>query len=273
MALESTDLILVNRGGKDYKITAQDIYNYVNQYPWQDHKGGIFHVIITDPADINLDHDSVVAIVDLANGQEVDLIGQAGEFIVLTQPDATEAFRNSSGNWAFGDLTDTSQVTNMSLMLGDCPLFNSSLLYFDISNVTDMEKMFRNAQAFNQDIGNWVLSSNARSLREIFRGAQAFDQDISNWDVSNVTNMTMMFLDASAFNKDISNWDVSSVTGMDSMFMNASAFNQDLSDWCVINVSIAEGWPEPQLFSEGAVAWTLPKPVWGTCPRGENNKP
>ena len=126
--IQDTDLLLVNRGGKDYKITAQDIYNYVNQYPWRDHEGGIFHVIITDPADINVNHDSVVHIVDLANGFEVDEIGHAGEFIVLTQRDAAQAFYNSSGNWTFGNLTDTSQVTSMGSLLQDCYSFNSDVI-------------------------------------------------------------------------------------------------------------------------------------------------
>jgi hypothetical protein len=47
---------------------------------------------------------------------------------------------------------------------------------------------------------------------------------------------------------------------MDRMFDNAMTFNQDLSGWCVSNIPTA-----PFAFSSGSI-WTLPKPVWGTCP-------
>ena len=235
MSLEPTDLLVVNRGGKDYKITVQDIYNYVNQYPWRDHEGGIFHVIITNPTAINLTHSSVVHIIDLADGQEVDVIGHAGEFIVLTNPDSKQAFASSSGNWTFGNLTDTSKVTSMDGIFAECKLFNSDLSMFDTSNVLNMFNVFNNAIAFNQDI--------------------------SNWDVSKVTGTTQIFRYARTFNQDISNWDVSNMRFAEAMFNGARAFNQDLSKWCVSKIR-----NEPDEFATGTVAWALPKPVWGTCP-------
>jgi len=87
-----------------------------------------------------------------------------------------------------------------------------------------------------------------------------------------VTVMAYMFYGVTSFNQDISDWDVSSVLptftyegntleGMENMFKNATSFNQDLSSWCVTNFT-----SEPNGFTTGATAWTLPKPVWGTCP-------
>ena len=70
-----------------------------------------------------------------------------------------------------------------------------------------------------------------------------------------------MFNGVSAFNKPLNNWNVSNVTYMSDMFYNASAFNQDLSMWCVSNILIT-----PAEFDTGATNWTLPRPVWGTCP-------
>jgi surface protein len=70
-----------------------------------------------------------------------------------------------------------------------------------------------------------------------------------------------MFRGTSAFNQPLNNWNVSNVTVMNQMFSDASAFNQDLSMWCVSNI--------PNMSSEfdlNATNWTLPKPVWGTCP-------
>ena len=52
---------------------------------------------------------------------------------------------------------------------------------------------------------------NVTDISSMFSGARVFNQDIGNWDVSSVTNMSYMFLEAKAFNQDIRNWDVSSI--------------------------------------------------------------
>jgi surface protein len=98
----------------------------------------------------------------------------------------------------------------------------------------------------------------------MFFSANPFNQPLNNWDVSNVITMDEMFAsDPSglAFNQDISGWDVSSVTNMNYMFQFATSFNLDLSGWCVTNIPTT-----PTNFSAGATAWSLPKPIWGTCP-------
>ena len=113
------------------------------------------------------------------------------------------------------------------------------------------------------DISGWDVS-NVKVFNRTFQGGSLFNQDISGWDVSNVTDMQGMFNSTDAFNQDISTWNVSKVTNMTEMFSNATAFNQDLSQWCTVHISIS-----PSSFADGTTAWTLPKPAWGTCPRGE----
>ena len=126
------------------------------------------------------------------------------------------------------------------------------------SKITNFERLFSNKTEFNQSIGNWDVS-NVTNMYDTFYGTN-FNQDISNWDVSNVRLMQGTFA-KSQFNQPIGNWDISNVNNMRYMFWDASTFNQDLSNWCVTNFTSV-----PLDFDTGATAWTLPKPVWGTCP-------
>lgn len=100
----------------------------------------------------------------------------------------------------------------------------------DLSNVTNMEYMFYNCYAFNQDISGWDVSK-VTNMGGMFNDCSAFNQDISSWNVSKVTDMNGMFAYCSTFNQDISSWDVSSVTDMWNMFTDCSAFNQNLGSW------------------------------------------
>ena len=55
-------------------------------------------------------------------------------------------------------------------------------------------------------------------MNDAFKNRSSFNENIGNWDVSSVTNMQSLFNDATAFNQVIGNWDVSSVTNMHDMF-------------------------------------------------------
>lgn len=115
----------------------------------------------------------------------------------------------------------------------------AAIATLNIENLTNMEEMFSETGRYNAP----------------------FNQDIGHWDVSQVENMHRMFYRIDDFNQDISSWDVSNVTNMDWMFFLCSSFNQDLSSWCVSNIASA-----PTYFDYAADSWTLPRPVWGTCP-------
>ena len=131
------------------------------------------------------------------------------------------------------------------------------------SNVTDMSWAMSNVGSVG-DITSWDVS-NVTNMYSMFSNFWGFNQDISKWDVSSVTNMGSMFSGVNKFDQDISGWDVSNVTDMDYMFRQNAKMNQDLSGWCVTNILV-----EPLEFSLGNTVWVKPKPVWGTCPRGED---
>jgi surface protein len=170
------------------------------------------------------------------------------------------AFNKSLNNW------NVSKVTNMSNMFYS-GIYNQPLNNWDTRNVTNMGGMFEFAFDFNQPIGSWNTSK-VTNMGAMFRNASDFNQNIETWDVSNVTNMGSMFAAAYNFNQPLGRWDVSKVTNMANMFDAEFGrtgkflnFNQDLSQWCVSLIPT-----EPNLFKYDAPYWTLPKPVWGTCP-------
>ena len=136
---------------------------------------------------------------------------------------------------------DVSLITDMSELFGgfsDVGLydFNENIRDWNVSNVTNMESMFRWSQAFNQPIDKWDVS-NVTDMKWMFCGTEVFNQPIDKWNVSNVTTMAGMFCDSKAFNQSIDKWDVSNVTTMEDMFRGSLAFNQPLDKWNVSNVT------------------------------------
>jgi surface protein len=139
---------------------------------------------------------------------------------------------------------DTSEVTDMARLFLNADKFNSPIGNWDVSNVTDMNGMFDNAYNFNQDISLWNVSK-VNDMGEMFSAMEGkeiiFNQPIENWDVSNVTNMEYMFCNAKFFNHPIENWNVSNVVNMEGMFSRAESFNQPIGKWDVSKVINMKG--------------------------------
>ena len=86
-------------------------------------------------------------------------------------------------------------------------------------------------RTFNAPLGKWDVSR-VSLLEAMFKEASAYNQPLQRWDLSSVTNMQMMFqmcasqvvcqqggpVRASAFNQPLQSWDVSRVTTMQEMF-------------------------------------------------------
>lgn len=153
---------------------------------------------------------------------------------------------------------DTSNITDMNNMFYGASVFNQPIGVWDVSSVTDMSYMFCYAEAFNQPLTDWNTIS-VTTMEHMFESS-VFNASVSNWNTSNVTNFNYTF-GFCPFNQPIGSWDTSSATIMTNMFRGNTNFNQDLSLWCVSLIPTV-----PDGFDNGATSWTLPRPVWGTCP-------
>ena len=113
----------------------------------------------------------------------------------------------------------------------------------DLSNLFDNTYYGVDLTSFNEDIGNWNVSSIA-NMSGMFENCRVFNQDISSWDTRNVDNMSSMFKNAVSFNQNLGSgvaattWDTRNVNNMQSMFEGATNFNGDISRWRLITLLI-----------------------------------
>ena len=96
-----------------------------------------------------------------------------------------------------------------------------------------MRGMFAYAAAFNQDINTkevtrsdgttyvaWDVSQ-VKNMRNMFKDATAFNKNIGEWNVSQVKDMQNMFAGATSFNQDIGQWPIRSICNTYKMFFNS----------------------------------------------------
>lgn len=121
------------------------------------------------------------------------------------------------------------------------------------SLVTDMCNLFQGNVIFNQPIGSWDVS-NVTDMGLMFEDS-IFNQPIGNWDVSKVSKMDSMFSGAK-FNQPIGNWDVGNVSDMSEMFA-CSVFNQPIGNWDVSNVKYMRSMFAESKFNHPIGQWDV----------------
>jgi surface protein len=95
---------------------------------------------------------------------------------------SNSVFNGDISNW------NVSNVTSMSFMF-NTGSFNGDISNWDVSNVMSMAAMFSNNPYFNGDLSSWNVS-NVTSMNFMFSNAESFDQNLGNWDISSITNST-----------------------------------------------------------------------------------
>jgi hypothetical protein len=91
-----------------------------------------------------------------------------------------------------------------------------------------MGYMFHGATAFNQPIGSWDLSG-VTDINRMFQDDTAFNQPLNSWTVGNVVDFSYIFSGANSFDQNLSNWNFASATGVDGFleFITISTPNYD----------------------------------------------
>ena len=116
-------------------------------------------------------------------------------------------------------------VEDNSVYLGD----------IDISNITDMEDLFRDSKRVDfSGIEKWDTSK-VKTMNGMFSDAHCFNHNINDWNVSNVENMRYMFANT-PFNQPLDKWNVASLTEANQMFDSASSFTQSIESWNVTSL-------------------------------------
>lgn len=167
---------------------------------------------------------------------------------------------------SFVGKTDTWAV-DFNVTGASIALQNDANVAPDMKRTITIDQYSTNAKAQSHGVAELIavpesIPANLTDIANMFSGTKVFNQDISGWDTSNVESMYYTFNNAIAFNQPIDKWDVSNVTNMYNMFDGAQAFDQDLSVWCVTNIT-----SYPYMFGIPTIEH---RPVWGTCPRGED---
>ena len=129
---------------------------------------------------------------------------------------------------------DTSNVTNMSWMFGDCwKLKSLDVSHFDTSSVTDMSGMFKRVKA-PLDLSEFDTSY-VTDMHRMFDGygeEGGAPLDLSNFDTSSVSDMGAMFRHYNLAALDISSFDTTNVKRMGEMFKNCKYIKElDLSNF------------------------------------------
>ena len=237
--LQDTDEVLINRGGTDYKVSGNDLRQYLG---------------IAKPLPPPWEGQSYVHVKN-ATGKVVIKKEAKAAWNVTPNGDGTYSWSNRGKITEFNPGDELVFIPDKFSNLfcvpdnhNDSPDWEFGELC-DTSEVKTFEMCFRSCRGFTgKGMGYWDPSS-ATTLNRMFDQCDSFDCDISHWDVSNV-----------GFGETVE------VNSMLYLFSKCKVFNQDLSKWCVQHIPA-----RPSYFDNGTDKWEdKNKPVWGTCPRGEN---
>lgn len=164
--------------------------------------------------------------------------------------------RHDLTQWNVSAITDFSRVFDVRRNPNATYFNDPGIAFWDVSNAVTMNKFFRGAAAFDQDLQRWKTdqvqdfelafadatafrgrglnewnTANAVTMQGMFWGASSMAEDLDQWVTSKVTTFQDMFRGALVFNGKVVSWDTSAAVSLDSMFQDAQLFRQDIGQW------------------------------------------
>lgn len=190
------------------------------------------------------------------NPQKLISVDKWGDISWLTMSNAFDGCTNLNIA-ADAGAPDLSRVTSMYEMFKNAVNLNQDLDW-DVSNVETFTKVFQGAISFNGNISNWQ-TSNVYFFTSMFKGATSFNQDIGSWNMSKARLLISMFSGATSFNQNIGTWSFNSdeIHDLSYMFSGATNFNQDISGWNLLGADNVSGIFENATNFNHNITWNM----------------
>jgi hypothetical protein len=112
--------------------------------------------------------------------------------------------------------------TNIRQKIEEAKNSNENITNWDVSQVTDMEDLFKEWEEFNQPL-IWN-TENVRNMSGMFSNCRSFNKPLVFDNTSNVEDMSYMFLNCDSFNQPL-NFNTITVKNMSYMFESCRDFN------------------------------------------------
>lgn len=255
-----------------YKVRGSAFKDLFAEYdpPWTNPKyGSVWHLITTSSTSFQpnwfSDHPEW-DLYEVTSKELIDNIDQPGEYILAVQDVKDgELFKEQPGTWDFGPLTNSSKHKNWSYFLDDSMMFRGDVQHLDTSSATTFRNAFTRLMYWEGGDLSHFNTSNCVDMSHMFEQCYKFQgKGLRDWDVSNVVTFESTFEHCTVMDYiDVGKWNTKSAEDMVGMFMDCGSVFIDIPYWCVPHILT-----EPINFRTNS--YNVYPPVWGTCPRGED---